>query len=83
MQGHGSACVVATAPDDGDHVYGYAVVRDGVLEMVYVKAAFRRAGVATAMLARLGIDRRTRVPVSWTTRWILAAHWPLVTMGGA
>lgn len=82
IQGQGSACVVATAPDDGDHVYGYAVVRRGVVEMVYTKAAFRRTGVATATLARLGVDRRVIVPVSWTTRAILTARWPLDVMDG-
>lgn len=82
MQGTGSACVVATEPDDGDHVYGYAVVKDGVVEVVYVKAAFRRAGVATAMLARLGVDRRVRVHASWTTRGLMATRWPIVVVGG-
>ena len=45
-------CLVATAKDDPDQVYGYIVACPGlrVLHWIYVKAPFRRAGVANRLM---------------------------------
>lgn len=57
--------LVACSPDDSSHIFGYAVGSDFsayipglfIVHFVYVKAAFRRFGVAKALCADLIGDR--------------------------
>ena len=49
--------VVACDPSDHDVIYGYAVVDvPGVVQFAYVRAPFRRRGVARAMLGAAGVS---------------------------
>lgn len=59
---------VATAPDDADIILGYAV-RDialpHVIHMCYVKDAFRRMGLARALLYADGVHERVLECTHW------------------
>jgi len=66
---------VATAPDDPDHLLGFAaftIADDGAeLHYVYVKREFRGMGIARALLSELNVTRYTfvsptaRPPKGW------------------
>lgn len=47
--------VVACSASDPTELYGFACGAPGVLHYVYVKAAFRRLGVAKLLLGALGV----------------------------
>lgn len=44
---------IAAPPDDDFTILGFAVVEPGTIHMVYVKAAFRRLGLARALLGEI------------------------------
>jgi len=47
------ATVIVARPDDVARVMGYAVWEPGVLYFLYVKEAFRRMGVGSALLKKI------------------------------
>ena len=51
----GPTVKLAVLPDQQDVVLGYAVVEGQVIHYVYVKPAFRRYGIAKALLGACGI----------------------------
>jgi hypothetical protein len=51
LQSPGVRVIVAAPADDDFTAYGFAVVQGSLVHMVYVKAPFRRIGVAKTMLA--------------------------------
>lgn len=61
--------VVVAHPDtDSDFIMGWALVLDGILYAVYVKAAYRRVGVATQLVRACGAQGRPRSPYT-TNLW--------------
>lgn len=60
--------VIACDPEDEDHVFGWACVKDDVVHYVYVKHTLRSVGVATDML-------RVLVP-GWKERDLWCSHRP-------
>lgn len=59
-----SEVVIACNPEDGEAVYGWLCHEWGggdwghIVHFVYVKALYRRAGVAKALLTAAGFDKR-------------------------
>lgn len=51
--------IVACDPEDPAIIYGYAIVEHEAVHVVYVRAPFRRRGIARAMLAELGVKAPT------------------------
>lgn len=69
--------VVAHAPEDRDHLYGFAVAVSGQLQYVYVRNSRRRGGLGAALLA--DVQARTYAPgpkagESWARRRGLEAR---------
>lgn len=83
LQAPGARVLVAHDPDDADHVFGYCVSNDAILQQVYVKSAFRGRGLGRALVAAAGCARPgLRVRVSWSTRHLLATGWPVEVIIG-
>lgn len=54
---------IAGPPEDDATVYGFAVLEPALVHMVYVRRAWRRMGIATALLAGLNLGHH-----KWTTQ---------------
>ena len=54
---------VAGPPEDETTVYGFSVVEPGLVHLVYVRRAWRRMGIATALLAGIALSK-----YKWTTQ---------------
>lgn len=52
--------MLAVLPDDHEVILGYSVTENDTIHYVYVKPAFRRYGIATALLGASGISPRAR-----------------------
>lgn len=63
----GRAAVAEYITEDGPVVAGWAAVDGGELLFAFVKSAYQRAGIATALLAQLGLDMSRRVAVRYWT----------------
>lgn len=65
--------LVVCSPEDNQHIYGYIVFDDNtklqqvIVHYVYVKQAYRRLNMATALLASITAD--------WLFP-IISSHWP-------
>lgn len=65
-----SSVIIATNPDDDQHIYGYAVVEytdtDTILHYAYTKYTFRRFGVCTQLL-EFAVPKLREVPTFITS----------------
>lgn len=65
---------VAVSPDDSDEILGWICSRSpDRVAWIYIKAIYRRAGVATSLLAHAGVGRVLRAPFVATSRWFVEA----------
>lgn len=64
---HGGKIVVACADDDEDLIIGFVVYSGNVLHYLYVKAAFRRAGIGKSLYDK------TEMPLDYYTHWTIDA----------
>jgi len=53
-----SMVLVASDPEEDDHVFGYCVFEKDCLHWVYVKKDLRRMGLGTYLLSRTGLGER-------------------------
>ncbi len=67
---------VAGPPEDEVTIYGFSVCGRGVVHFTYVKSAFRKLGIARALLKDYEANRLT-VSTSWSRdlgEWILSKY---------
>lgn len=46
-----SVVTIACASDDANHLFGYSITHDGIVDWIYIKNAYRRFGIATKLLS--------------------------------
>jgi hypothetical protein len=70
--------LVACDPGEPDVIYAWACAEDGVLHCAYTRLPFRKRGLATELVRRLGVyDRAHPVATMEVPRWWQTRNWEI------